>query len=156
MRISLIDMDYEHHWRVLKKKKKVRFPNLALMKLSAWHKAHGDTVEWYPPILSVPDRIYVSKVFTFSTDCIDFSPGDPEPVNGGTGYRLYDDMPEEIDSMLPDYSIYPGINYSIGFLSRGCIRQCKWCVVPQKEGTIRQYDDIERSREIAFFDGASI
>lgn len=131
MNVSLCDVDGHH------------FPNLALMKLSAWHKAQGDTVEWYEPLLSNPDRIYASKVFTFSPDA-EFAPCHPEPIKGGTGYRLYNDLPPEIDSMLPDYSIYPQYRFAIGFLSRGCIRNCPWCVVPRKEGAIRQYDDVER------------
>jgi hypothetical protein len=90
MNVSLCDVDGHH------------FPNLALMKLSAWHKAQGDTVEWHEPLLSNPDRIYASKVFTFSAD-VHFAPCHPEPIKGGTGYRLYNDLPPEIDSMLPDY-----------------------------------------------------
>ena len=131
MNVSLCDVDGHH------------FPNLALMKLSAWHKAQGDTVEWYEPLLSNPDRIYASKVFTFSPDA-EFAPCHPEPIRGGTGYRLYNDLPPEIDSMLPDYSVYPQFKFAIGFLSRGCVRNCPWCVVPRKEGKIRQYDDVER------------
>lgn len=131
MNVALCDVDGHH------------FPNLALMKLSAWHKAQGDTVEWYEPLLSNPDRIYASKVFTFSADA-EFAPCHPEPIRGGTGYRLYNDLPPEIDSMLPDYSIYPQYKFAIGFLSRGCIRNCPWCVVPRKEGELRQYDDVER------------
>lgn len=131
MNVCLCDVDGHH------------FPNLALMKLSAWHKAQGDTVEWYEPLLSNPDRIYASKVFTFSADA-EFAPCHPEPIKGGTGYRLYNDLPPEIDSMLPDYSIYPQYKFAIGFLSRGCIRNCPWCVVPRKEGELRQYDDVER------------
>lgn len=131
MNVSLCDVDGHH------------FPNLALMKLSAWHKAQGDTVGWYEPLLSNPDRIYASKVFTFSADA-HFAPCHPEPIKGGTGYRMYQELPPEIDSMLPDYSIYPVYDFAIGFLSRGCIRNCPWCVVPRKEGALRQYDDIER------------
>lgn len=132
MRIALVDVDGKN------------FPNFALMRLSAWHKAQGDEVEWYQPLFSHPDRIYASKVFTFTPDYIDYAPCDPEPIKGGTGYRLYHDLPEEIDRTLPDYSIYPDYGYAIGFLSRGCVRNCPWCVVPKKEGALRRYDDIER------------
>lgn len=129
------------------------FPNLALMKLSAWHKAHGDKVEWFMPLKRY-DAVYSSKVFTFT-------PEDPylpdNTIKGGTGYGLYNDLPEDISSMFPDYSIYPHINYAIGFLTRGCIRGCPWCVVPKKEGHIRpeaDWHDIKRpdSREIVFMD----
>lgn len=132
MKVSLVDVDGHN------------FPNFALMRIAAWHKAQGDVVDWYQPLFSNPDKIYASKVFTFTPDYTEYAAGDPEPVKGGTGYRMYNELPEEIDRMLPDYSIYPQYDYAIGFLSRGCIRNCPWCVVPRKEGGIRQYDDIER------------
>lgn len=114
------------------------FPNLALMKISAWHKARGDTVEWWNPLCRY-DRVYSSKVF-------DFTPADPylpeDTIRGGTGYRdlpMDQELPPEIDEMFPDYSIYPECDYAVGYLTRGCIRNCRWCVVPQKEGRIRPY-----------------
>lgn len=132
---------------------KTGFPNLALMKLSAWHKAQGDTVEWWNPMLTY-DRVYSSKVFTFTPECA-YLP--PDTIKGGTGYGLYEDLPEEIDAMVPDYSIYPACKHAIGFLTRGCIRHCPWCVVPRKEGTIRPdrtWREIKRpdSRDIVFMD----
>jgi hypothetical protein len=129
------------------------FPNYALMKISAWHKAQGDTVEWWNPLLTY-DRVYSSKVFTFTPE----NPYLPEnTVKGGTGYGIYDELPQEIDDMFPDYSIYPNVDYAIGFLTRGCIRKCPWCVVPKKEGKIRPYrtwQEIKRpdSRDIVFMD----
>lgn len=114
------------------------FPNLALMKISAWHKARGDTVEWWIPTNHY-DRVYSSKVF-------DFTVSDPylpdDAVRGGTGYRdipMNQELPQEIDSMYPDYSIYSGCDYAIGYLTRGCPNRCRWCVVPQKEGQTRPY-----------------
>lgn len=79
------------------------------------------------------------------------------PSRGGTGYGLYNELPPEIDSIFPDYSIYPNCDYAIGFLSRGCIRNCPWCVVPKKEGKIRHYrtwTEIKRpdSNKIVFMD----
>lgn len=130
-----------------------RFPNLALMKLSAWHKARGDTVKWWMP-LEEYDRVYSSKVFTFTPE----NPYLPEnTIKGGTGYGCYDDLPPDVDAMFPDYSIYPDCGYAIGFLTRGCIRNCPWCVVPKKEGKIRPYStwqQIKRpdSRDIVFMD----
>ena len=129
------------------------FPNLALMKLSAWHKAQGDTVEWWNPLFPY-DRVYSSKVFTFTEEC----PYLPEnTIKGGTGYGIMDELPPEIDAMFPDYSIYPKCDHAIGFLTRGCIRACPWCVVPKKEGKIRPYStwqEIKRpdSRDIVFMD----
>lgn len=106
------------------------FPNYALMKISAWHKARGDTVEWFMPLMRY-DRVYSSKVFTFTQE----DPYLPDnTIRGGTGYGLYDKLPDEIDAMYPDYSIYPDCDYAIGFLTRGCIRKCPWCIVPRKEG----------------------
>ena len=129
------------------------FPNYALMKISAWHKAQGDTVEWWNPLLTY-DRVYSSKVFTFTHED-PYLP--PDAIKGGTGYGKYDPLPDEIDAMFPDYSIYPDVRYAIGFLTRGCIRSCPWCVVPKKEGKIRPYRmwrEIKRpdSRDIVFMD----
>ena len=114
------------------------FPNYALMKISAYHKAHGDTVEWWNPLMQY-DKVYSSKVF-------DFTPDDPylpsDAVRGGTGYRdlpMNNELPEEIDSMFPDYSIYPECDYAIGYITRGCPNNCRWCIVPKKEGKIRPY-----------------
>ena len=131
MRIGLHDAEREF----LKNKS---FPNYALMKISAWHKAQGDIVEWWNPLYKY-DRVYSSKVF-------DFTPVDPylpeNTVRGGTGYRdipMNQTLPLEIDDMFPDYSIYPECDFAIGYITRGCPNNCRWCVVPKKEGPIRQY-----------------
>lgn len=133
MIIGLHDAEKEY----LKEK---TFPNYALMKISAWHKAQGDIVEWWNPLYKY-DRVYSSKIF-------DFTPVDPYLLNidgvirGGTGYtdlRIDNKLPQEIDDMFPDYSIYPECDYAIGYLTRGCPNHCRWCVVPKKEGNIRPY-----------------
>ena len=111
---------------------RTRFPNLALMKPSAYHKRQGHAVEWFKQGGGY-DVIYSSKVFTFT-------PEEPLPegaIKGGTGYGLYEDLPDEVEWMYPDYSIYPNVSYAIGYLTRGCIRKCPWCIVPKKEGWIR-------------------
>ena len=129
------------------------FPNLALMKLSAYHKAQCDTVEWWIPMIQY-DRVYSSKVFTFTQE----EPMLPtDTIKGGTGYGKYDALPDDIDSMYPDYTIYPDCQHAIGFLTRGCIRSCPWCVVPKKEGRIRPYSTWQEtkrpdSRDIVFMD----
>ena len=129
------------------------FPNLALMKLSAWHKAQGDTVRWWAA-MEPYDRVYSSKVFTFTPECRYL----PEnTIKGGTGYGIYDELPPEIDAMFPDYSLYPDCDHAIGFLTRGCIRKCPWCIVPTKEGMIRPYmtwQEVKRpdKRDIVFMD----
>lgn len=145
MKIGLIDVDGHN------------FPNLALMKLSAYHKANGDTVDWYEPLFGHYDKVYMSKVFTFTSDYEYFIDAD-EVIKGGTGYKLYDKvLPEEVDRTFPDYTIYPQYDFAIGFLTRGCIRKCPWCVVPKKEGALKPYCDwrsIKRadSDKIVFMD----
>ena len=123
MRIGLVDVDGHN------------FPNLALMKLSAWHKAQGDDVEWVFPFRHY-DRVYKSKVFTFSPDDITAYDAD-EVLCGGTGYDIKSVLPEEIDAWTePDYTLYPQYHFSIQFYSRGCIRHCPFCLVHDKEGYI--------------------
>ena len=144
MKIGLIDVDGHGG-----------FPNLALMRLSAWHKNQGDTVEWWNGFCHY-DRVYMSKVFTFSPD-IDTVIDADEIIRGGTGYKDYGSLPPEIEATAPDYSIYPNVDYAIGFLTRGCIRNCPWCIVPVKEGRIRPaatWEEIKRpdSRNIVFMD----
>lgn len=131
MVIGLHDAEKEHF------KNKI-FPNYALMKISAWHNAQGDTVEWWVPVLHY-DRVYSSKVFDFTPDNPDLP---DDAIRGGTGYRdipISRELPPEIDAMQPDYSIYPDCDYAIGYLTRGCPNHCRWCVVPRKEGQIRSY-----------------
>jgi len=114
MTIGLIDVD-GHNW-----------PNLALMKLSAWHKAQGDTVEWWWGFGEY-DRVYMSKVFDET-----YSPDIPEPLNareiikGGTGYGLDNRLPDEVEHIYPDYSLHPELTHetAYGFLTRGCPRGC--------------------------------
>ena len=130
MKIGLIDVDGHN------------FPNLPLMKLSAYHKSIGDSVEWYEPMFSGHmDKVYMSKVFTFTHDyeyCIDAD----EIIKGGTGYSYPDGgeaLAYEIEHIYPDYSIYyeklPNVkDTAYGFLTRGCPRGCDFCIVGKKEG----------------------
>lgn len=120
------------------------YPNLALMKISAYHKRSGDAVEWYNSFDSY-DRLYMAKVFNFTPDYNYIIGNVSDIVKGGTGYDIYSKLPEKIDRLQPDYSIYPGIDKrtSYGFLTRGCPNHCKWCVVPHKEGNIKPYMDID-------------
>lgn len=124
MKIGLIDVDGHN------------FPNLALMKISAWHKKQGDDVEWVFPLDSY-DIVYQSKVFddTYSKD-IDFFPMADKIIKGGTGYGLNNTLPDEIEHIYPDYSLYPELteNTAYGFLTRGCPRACDFCIVAEKEG----------------------
>jgi radical SAM superfamily enzyme YgiQ (UPF0313 family) len=127
MKIGLIDVDGHN------------FPNLALMKLAGYHKQNGDTVEWVNH-LERYDKVCQSKVFTFTNDITTVVQAD-EVIKGGTGYKLYDEL--FCDDTEPDYSMYPQYRHAYGFLTRGCVRNCTWCVVPKKEGGIRPYRDIE-------------
>lgn len=128
MKIGLIDVDGHH------------YPNLALMKISAYHKAKGDSVEWWWGF-SQYDRVYMSKVFDDS-----YTQDFPEPLNakevikGGTGYGLKNQLPHEIEHMCPDYSLYPELtkDTAYGFLTRGCPNACPFCIVSGKEGRISQ------------------
>ena len=131
------------------------FPNLALMRLSAWHRSQRDHVEWWNGFEHY-DRVYQSKVFTFTPDFNSVVNSD-EIITGGTGYRDYGTLPPEVEATPPDYCIYPQCKRAIGFLTRGCIRRCEYCVVPRKEGDIRPaatWEEIRRpdSREILFLD----
>jgi hypothetical protein len=102
------------------------------MKLSAHHKALGDTVGWAAGVEHC-DRIYMSKVFTFTPDDA-FCYNADEIIRGGTGYGLESKLPDEIENICPDYALYPQFSEAYGFLTRGCPNKCPWCVVPQKEG----------------------
>ena len=137
MKIGLIDCDSHN------------FPNLALMKISAWHKQHGDHVEWYQPLFSGHmDIVYKSKVFSFSPD-YEWPIDADKIIGGGTGYAIslvdgkevYDKekdppLPPEIEHIYPDYSLYPELTKgtAYGFLTRGCPRGCEFCHVAPKEG----------------------
>lgn len=140
MKIGLIDVDGHN------------FPNLPLMKLSAWHKQQGDTVEWYQPMFSGHmDKVYMSKVFSFTPDYEYYVDADVVE-KGGSGYcismvdgkEVFDkskdkDLPYEVEHIYPDYSIYYGLVKGIedtayGFLTRGCPRGCDFCIVKDKEG----------------------
>lgn len=136
MKIGLIDVDGHN------------YPNIVLMKLSAWHKKNGDDVTWYDQFGGMYDRVYMSKVFTFTKDyplCVNAK----EIIKGGTGYAIrlenshevYNkeqdpSLPYEIEHIYPDYSLYPELtkDTAYGFLTRGCPRGCSFCHVKDKEG----------------------
>lgn len=141
MKIGLIDCE-----AIANNKKK--YPNLALMKISAYHKAKGDSVDWYYPLISGEvDKVYISKVFSFTPD-IDFPIYSKEIIKGGSGFAitvnedgkevynkdLDKPLPYEIEHIYPDYDIYGVKNTAYGFLTRGCPRGCKFCHVQAMQG----------------------
>ena len=110
-----------------------KMANLALMKISAWHKRQGDDTELFNPLWPY-DKVYVSQVFNYTNI--------PNAIHcqrecGGTGHDIKKCLPDEMENCDPDYSIYPNCDYSIQLFSRGCPRKCSFCVVPEKEGDIR-------------------
>ena len=127
-----------------------KYPNLALMKLSAWHKVQGDKVEWFNPMEQYA-KVYSAKVFTW-TEVDPYLPGNTE--KGGTGFDMSVTLPGNIEHICPDYSLY-GLNKSYGFLTRGCPNKCDFCFVPEKEGSIRKHADIEeflKHKEVILMD----
>ena len=135
MRIGLIDVDGHN------------FPNIPLMKISAWHKSQGDSVEWYHPMFSGHmDKVYMSKVFAFTPD-YEYMIDADEIIKGGSGYciELVDgkeiyhaerdrNLPGEVEHIFPDYGLYGITDTAYGFLTRGCPRGCGFCHVASKEG----------------------
>lgn len=122
MNIGLIDVDSHN------------FPNLALMKISTYHKGKGDQVEMWNGLKHY-DKVYMSKVFdgTYTKD-MDYCINADEVIKGGTGYDLQNKLPYEIEHQTPDYSLYGITNTAYGFLTRGCPRHCNFCIVGDKEG----------------------
>lgn len=124
MKIGLIDVDSHN------------FPNLCLMKISAFHKKQGDDVEWCN-LFEHYDRVYMSRVFDdiYTEDFMTAIDAD-EIIKGGTGYDLKNKLPDEIEHIYPDYSLYPDLtkDTAYGFLTRGCPNDCPFCIVSKKEG----------------------
>lgn len=153
MKVGLVDLD------------RTKFPNLALMKLSAWHRRQGDEVVFNYP-LDQADITYVACVFSKNAYRV---PSCITHVLGGTGFgisrvkyskfyglEVWQWLDPVIEDMMPDYSLYNG-NASYGFTSRGCIRRCEYCVVPHKEGKIKPWHSIyqfwdRKHRDIVLLD----
>lgn len=117
-----------------------KIPNLALMKIAAWHVARGDNVELFNPLRLKYDCVYVSKITTWArvqhvirADVI---------VYGGPGASPVMELSAEVENQYPDYALY-GIDYAMGQVTRGCINHCPWCIVPAREGHLRLVHPIE-------------
>ena len=136
MKVLLIDADSHNG-----------FPNLALMKLSAWHKSQNNKVDFIKGIpttrpLQTYDKVMISCIFPQNRERVLNYASQFENVKiGGSGYDYNIVLDHDIEHILPDYSLY-GLDYSLGFTSRGCIRNCGFCVVPEKEGFIRDHAPI--------------
>jgi len=117
-----------------------RIANLALMKLSAHHKAQGDDVSFNNT--DSPDVVYASIIFsknkTIANSLRLFYP-DSKIIIGGSGYNLTNKLPDEIEALKPDYDLYPEIDFSLGYSTRGCNRSCGFCIVPEKEGKFTRW-----------------
>lgn len=125
MKILLIDIDS-------------KIPNLALMKISAYHKAIGDEVGFN---IEDPDKIYASCIFTknkHKVDGLSLLYPNTEIDIGGSGYDLDKRLDPVIERMTPDYDLYPDCESYYGFTTRGCIRSCYFCIVRRKEGKFRR------------------
>jgi len=127
MKVLLVDVDS-------------KMPNLALMKISAWHKSNGDSVALRQTCK--PDKVYISCIFSRNrSKALGIAKWFTCPVEIG-GYGVNDaQLPFEIEHIMPDYSLY-STNFSMGSTSRGCIRKCPWCIIPEKEGGIRDHAPI--------------
>lgn len=142
MKILLIDFDSKNPKSILFKRKWSdkwqAIPNLAIMKLSAWHKQKGDKVGLN---IKNPDKVYVSVIFSKNKAKSSVwkmkHPAIPV-IYGGSGWDLQNALPEEIEKIKPDYDLYPS-EYSQGFTTRGCVRKCPFCIVPKKEGNIQTW-----------------
>jgi len=129
MKVGLIDLDRKG------------FPNLALMKLSAYHKSKGDEILLLNMPLMEADITYIACVFSKNRHKLPAVDGNV--FFGGTGFAFPSVrwLPGEVEDMMPDYSLY-NAKASYGFTSRGCIRRCPWCIVPHKEGRIKPWHSI--------------
>lgn len=135
MRIGIVQVDGKNYMGQI-------FPNLALMKISSYHKRKGDSVEWYIGELwnDQYDLIYASKIFSYSS--MPVLPAQKSMI-GGTGIDFYNKLPDEIEMEPIDYSLYPQCNFHLGFSMKGCRFNCKFCCVPKKEGRPYNYNSID-------------
>jgi hypothetical protein len=128
-KIGLCDLDYNS------------FPNLALMKLSNFYKTSGYEVEWLKEGGEY-ERVFGSKVFTYNQGYFPVDFKAKQITKGGSGIDLHFNLEDEVEHTCPDYTLYP-TDYSIGFVTRGCFRSCDWCIVREKEGTIKPHTHVD-------------
>jgi hypothetical protein len=126
-----------------------KIPNIALMRISAHHRDRGDEILFrrgkpHRELSGDPDAVYGSCVFLKSRPVAEqLLQVYPDAIIGGTGWNVSDTLEAHgINTLNQDYSIYPNFNQSIGFTQRGCRLRCKFCVVPEKEGAMREEQGI--------------
>jgi hypothetical protein len=117
------------------------FPNLALMKLSMYHKSNGYEVEWLQEG-GYYEYVFGSKVFTYNQSDFPVSFNVKQLYLGGSGVDIHVKLEKEVEHTCPDYDLYD-MNYSMGFVTRGCSRSCDWCIVRDKEGTIKPHTNVD-------------
>lgn len=111
--------------------------NTAYMQLAGYYRARGNTVDWWSPLMDRQfDHVFCSSIFTFT----DKSEVPDRAICGGTGFDVSSRLSREIENAELDYSIYPKCRTSYIWFSRGCIRNCPWCIVPAKEGKIQSVE----------------
>lgn len=122
--------------------------NYALDKIKIYHKLKGDKVRsGYPYKLELYDKVYCSVVFGWNKKLVEKYEGRAEI--GGSGYDIYKKLPSEIDKIK--------IHKNYGYTSRGCFRNCAWCIVPAKEGKLKYEMDLldlwdGKNKDITLYD----
>jgi hypothetical protein len=126
-------------------------PNLALMKISSYFKQKGFKTDLIKLNYSAYDhqkkdrviidgkkydKVFVSIIFTLNKNVVKVK-NCKEIYYGGVGYNYRIKLPDEIEHNSPDYQLYKNNEYSMGYLTRGCIRKCKFCFIPKKEGKLK-------------------
>lgn len=140
MKIGLLDVDGHN------------FPNFALLKIAGYYRQTG----WVNYEMVMPferyDKVFASKVFTFTEDFNPYEINAEEIIKGGTGYDIKNRLPKEVEiSTAMDYSIYPKYSFSLQRFSDGCIRDCPFCLVRQKEGYIKPVEPVGLTRKEYIF-----
>lgn len=113
--------------------------NTAMMQVSTYHKLNNDDVYTYSPLFHDEyDKIYAFSIFDYT----DKGYVRDDMIIGGTGFDIKSKLPVEITKCEYDWSLYPDCDYSILWFSRGCIRNCPFCVVREKEGYIHSVEPL--------------
>jgi len=146
-----------------------KIPNIALMKLSTYWKKHGYKIDFMklglsfykdtknPIIVDAKGyrKVFVSIVFDNNRNSVKVINAKGQVRFGGAGYNIKSKLPKRIDAIAEDYSLYPDNDISYGFITRGCVKNCDFCIVRQKEGRLKRYrkiEDIQKHEKVYFLD----